>query len=92
MRFITEIIHGIRAVLGKHFPISVRINGDEMTPQVPDTLTLKDGLEIGRYLEAQGIDVLNVSNGSALNGNANCDPYSYTPGGRSMWPRPSRRP
>lgn len=80
MRFIGEIIDGIRAALGRSFPISVRINGDEMTPQVPDTLTLKDGLEIGRYLEAQGIDVLNVSNGSALNGNANCDPYSYTPG------------
>ncbi|HCL80115.1 MAG TPA: NADH:flavin oxidoreductase, partial [Synergistaceae bacterium] len=80
MRFIAEIIRGIRAALGKRFPISVRINGDEMTPQIPDTLTLEDGLEIGRYLEAQGIDVLNVSNGSALNGNANCDPYSYTPG------------
>ena len=80
MRFIAEIIRGIRAALGKRFPISVRINGDEMTPQIPDTLTLEDGLEIGRYLEAQGIDVLNVSNGSALNGNANFDPYSYTPG------------
>lgn len=80
MRFVGEIIDGIRAALGRGFPLSVRINGDEMTPQVPGTLTLEDGLSIGKYLEAKGIDVLNVSNGSALNGNANCDPYSYTPG------------
>lgn len=80
MRFVGEIIDGIRAALGPRFPISVRINGDEMTPHIPGTLTLNDGLAIGRYLEQKGIDVLNVSNGSALNGNANCDPYSYTPG------------
>ncbi|KXL52235.1 NADH oxidase [Anaerotignum neopropionicum] len=80
MRFIDEIIDGIRATLGKNFPISVRINGDEMTPDVPETMNLEDGLQIGMHLEAKGIDVLNVSNGSALNGNANCDSYSYTPG------------
>lgn len=80
MRFLDEIIDGIRAKLGPHFPISVRICGDEMTPDVPDTLTLEDGLQIGGHLEQKGIDVLNVSNGSALNANANCDPYSYRPG------------
>lgn len=80
MRFIDEIIDGIRATLGKNFPLSVRICGDEMTPDVPGTLNLEDGLQIGMHLEQKGIDVLNVSNGSALNGNANCDSYSYTPG------------
>ena len=80
MRFISEIIDGIRAALGPNFPISARISGDEMTPDVPGTPTLDDGLEIGAYLESRGIDALNVSNGSALNGNANCDPYSYRPG------------
>jgi len=80
MRFIDEIIDGIRDALGKNFPLSVRICGDEMTPDVPGTLNLEDGLQIGMHLEQKGIDVLNVSNGSALNGNANCDSYSYTPG------------
>jgi NADPH-dependent 2,4-dienoyl-CoA reductase/sulfur reductase-like enzyme len=80
MRFIDEIIDGIRSALGDVCPISVRICGDEMTPDVPETLTLKDGLEIGEHLEKKGIDVINISNGSALNGNANCDPYSYKPG------------
>ncbi|MGI6584752.1 MAG: NADH:flavin oxidoreductase [Lutisporaceae bacterium] len=45
MRFIDEIIDGIRASLGKNFPLSVRISGDEMTPDVPGTLTLEDGLQ-----------------------------------------------
>ena len=80
MRFISEIIGGIREKLGGRFPISVRINGDEMTPQVPGTLNLQDGLQIGLYLQDKGIDILNVSNGSGLNANANCDPYSYRPG------------
>ncbi|MFA9422186.1 MAG: NAD(P)/FAD-dependent oxidoreductase [Sedimentibacter sp.] len=80
MRFVDEIIDGIRAALGKSYPLSVRISGDEMTPDVPGTLNLEDGLEIGMHLEQKGIDVLNVSNGSALNGNANCDSYAYTPG------------
>jgi 2,4-dienoyl-CoA reductase-like NADH-dependent reductase (Old Yellow Enzyme family)/thioredoxin reductase len=80
MRFIGEIIDGIRAALGGAWPISVRICGDEMTPGTPGTLTLADGLQIGEHLEKKGIDAINVSNGSALNGSANCDPYSYKPG------------
>ena len=80
MRLIDEIIAGVRKACGPNFVISVRICGDEMTPDVPDTLNLQDGLDIGRHLEAQGIDVINISNGSGLNANANCDPYSYQPG------------
>ena len=77
-RFIDEIIAGIRAKLGR-YPISVRICGDEMTDE-PGFLTLEDGLELGRHLEVQGIDCINISNGSSWNGNANCEPFSYTPG------------
>jgi 2,4-dienoyl-CoA reductase-like NADH-dependent reductase (Old Yellow Enzyme family)/thioredoxin reductase len=80
MRFISEIIDGIRAALGRSYPISARICGDEMTPDAPGTLSLVDGLAIGEYLQSKGIDAINVSNGNALNANANCDPYSYTPG------------
>lgn len=77
-RFIDEIIAGIRAKLG-NYPISVRMCGDEMTPE-PGFLTQEDGLEIAKHLEAQGIDCINISMGSSWNGNANCEPFSYTPG------------
>jgi 2,4-dienoyl-CoA reductase-like NADH-dependent reductase (Old Yellow Enzyme family)/thioredoxin reductase len=78
-RFIAEIIAEIRARLGRSFPILVRMCGDEMTP-VPGFLTLEDGLEIAKYLESCGIDAINISNGSARNGDANCEPGSYQPG------------
>lgn len=78
-RFLAEIIVGIRERLGKNFPILVRMCGDEMTP-VEGFLTLDDGLEIARYLERCGIDAINISNGSARNGDANCEPFSYQPG------------
>lgn len=77
-RFLTEIIAGIREKLGR-FPILVRMCGDEMTP-VEGFLTLEDGLEIARHLEAHGIDAINISNGSARNGDANCEPFSYQSG------------
>lgn len=77
-RFIAEIIAGIRHELGR-FPILVRMCGDEMTP-VEGFLTLDDGLEIARYLEKCGIDAINISNGSAINADANCEPFSYQSG------------
>lgn len=78
-RFVTEIISGIRSRLGT-FPILVRMCGDEFTP-TDGFLTLEDGIEIARCLEKAGIDAINISNGSALNGDANCEPASY----RSGW-------
>nr|WP_326186226.1 NAD(P)/FAD-dependent oxidoreductase [uncultured Oscillibacter sp.] len=77
-RFIAEIIAGIRAKLGR-FPILVRMCGDEMTP-VEGFLTLEEGIEIAKYLESCGIDAINISNGSARNGDANCEPFSYQSG------------
>ncbi|MEI3525973.1 MAG: hypothetical protein V8Q27_07550 [Eubacteriales bacterium] len=50
-----------------------------MTP-VDGFLTLEDGLEIAKYLEGCGIDAINISNGSARNGDANCEPFSYQAG------------
>ncbi|MBQ6479983.1 MAG: FAD-dependent oxidoreductase [Anaerolineaceae bacterium] len=79
-RFYTELIQGIHAACGKDFPVSVRFPGDEFTPEIPNTLTLKDGLEIAKILEQAGADCLNVSNGNNFNANANCEPFSYVPG------------
>ena len=78
-RFIAEIIARIRAELGPKFPILVRMCGDEMTP-VEGFLSLEEGIEIAKYLESLGIDAINISNGSARNGDANCEPFSYQPG------------
>jgi len=65
MRFVTEIIQGIRFACGPKFPISVRISADEF---IEGGLTLKDTVKIARYLESIGIDAINVSCGTYESG------------------------
>ena len=77
-RFVAEIIAGIREKLG-NYPILLRMCGDEMTP-VEGFLSMEEGIEIAKYLERCGIDAINISNGSARNGDANCEPFSYQSG------------
>lgn len=77
-RFLTEIIEGIKEKLGD-FPVLVRMCGDEMT-DIEGFLSLQDGLEIAKVLEKAGIAAINISNGSSLNADANCEPFSYQPG------------
>lgn len=78
-RFVAEVIAGIREKLGKSFPVTLRMCGDEMTP-TDGFLTLEDSLEVARYLESCGIDAISISCGSARNGDANCEPFSYRTG------------
>ncbi len=75
-RFVTEIIDEIRKNVKPGFVVGMRISGDEMAPE---QMTLDDGLEIAKFLENR-LDYINISNGCAQNGDANCDPYSFTPG------------
>lgn len=75
-RFVTEIIDEIRKNVNPGFVVGMRISGDEMAPE---QMTLDDGLEIAKFLEKR-LDYINISNGCAQNGDANCDPYSFTPG------------
>ena len=78
-RFVAEIIAGIRERLGRNFPVTLRMCGDEMTP-VEGFLSLEEGVEIARYLEGCGLDAISISCGSARNGDANCEPFSYRTG------------
>lgn len=50
----TEIVQGIKARLGRDFPVSVRFCGDEFTPHIPKTRTVEDAAAIARVLEAAG--------------------------------------
>ena len=80
MRFHREIIEGIRKACGPDYPISVRMCGDEMT-DIDGFMDLEYGIKVAKYLQDEcGIDVLDLSCGSAVNPNANCEPYSYKAG------------
>ena len=58
MRFVVEIIEGIRSRCGTHFPISVRINAEEM---FIDGIVIDEAKKIAMRLEQTGADAINVS-------------------------------
>ncbi len=58
MRFLTEIIAGIREKCGKAFPLSVRINAEEM---IEGGIDLPEAVKIAVELEKAGADAINVS-------------------------------
>ena len=77
LRFITEIIMGIRAYCGPKFPISVRMNGNDYLPEGIDEET---SIKIACYLEKLGIQCLNISCGMYDSGATIIEPYYYAEG------------
>lgn len=77
MRFITEIIMGIRAKCGSDFPISVRIDGDEF---VEGGISLEEAVKEAVYLEKLGVDAINVSAGTYESVTTIIEPISYPQG------------
>lgn len=77
MRFVKEIVEGIKEINGKDFPICVRISADEMTE---NGYGLDYGVEIAKYLEKIGVDALNVSNGTYESDYTIMEPRSYDSG------------
>jgi 2,4-dienoyl-CoA reductase-like NADH-dependent reductase (Old Yellow Enzyme family) len=61
LRFVLEVIDGVRGQIGKDMVLGIRISGGEL---VPEGLTLKDMQEIAVRLERTGkIDYISVSLG-----------------------------
>lgn len=61
MRFLLEVIAAVRAEVGRDFPIIVRLS---MSEYEPGGQSLLDAIYIGRKLEAAGVDMLNLSDGT----------------------------
>ena len=79
MRFLSEIVVGIRFACGPDFPISVRIDGQEYTEY---GMTEEECLHIARYLESLNVACLNVSCGTYESGWSIIEPYTYPEGWR----------
>ncbi len=58
MRFLVEILAGIRKSCGPRFPVSVRINAEEA---LPGGIDLPEACRIAAVLEKAGADAINVS-------------------------------
>jgi len=85
MRFITNIINGIREKCGKDFPLIVRLTVDECYSYIgkPDKgYNLEEGVKIAKALEALGIDAIDVSSAGYDTFNYWLEPVSFEPGWR----------
>jgi 2,4-dienoyl-CoA reductase-like NADH-dependent reductase (Old Yellow Enzyme family)/thioredoxin reductase len=61
MRFLEEIIDGIREKCGEDYPVTVRLSVDEF---VEGGIDLELGKQISQYLETLGVDGLHISCGT----------------------------
>ena len=86
MRFLLEIIQGIRSQCGKNFPIAVRLSVDEYYRCIDKPgqgIELAEGIEMAKRLEQAGIDAIDVSSANYETMNYWLEPISYEPGWRN---------
>jgi 2,4-dienoyl-CoA reductase-like NADH-dependent reductase (Old Yellow Enzyme family) len=69
-RFVLEIVAAIRREAGADFHLQVKISATEfnnaMAPFEPPGNTLKDSIQVCKWLEEAGVDALHVSTGSSF--------------------------
>lgn len=86
MRFLTEIIKGIREKCGRDYPLMVRLSVDEMYAYIgkPEKgYNLKEGKRIAKRLEELGVDAIDVSCACYDTYNYWLEPTTFDPGWRS---------
>ncbi len=85
MRFVTEIIDGIRDRCGKDYPLMVRLTADEMYDRIgmPEKgYGIEMGKRVAKRLEELGVDAINVTSACYDAYNYWLEPTSFEPGWR----------
>lgn len=85
MRFLLEIIDGIRLNCGKDFPIVVRLTVDEMYSEIGQKgkgYNLEEGIKMAKILSDKGINAIDVSSAAYDTFNYWLEPTTFTPGWR----------
>lgn len=85
LRFVTEIIQGIREKCGPDFPLGIRLSADEelaVNGVTEDYITVDDTVKIAADLEKLGIDFIDVSRGIYETMNYIVEPVSFPQGNR----------
>ena len=86
LRFITEIIDGIKTQCGRDYPLIVRLCADEMYDRIGKPgkgYGLEEGKKIAKRLESLGVDALNISSACYDTYNYWLEPTSFEPGWRA---------
>jgi 2,4-dienoyl-CoA reductase-like NADH-dependent reductase (Old Yellow Enzyme family) len=60
-RFLLECVRAVRAAVGRDFPVSVKLNSDDFRK---GGFTHEDCLQVVRWLDAESLDLLEVSGGT----------------------------
>ena len=90
LRFLREIIEGIRARCGRDYPLTVRLTADEMYDRIgrPGTgYDLETGKRIAKRLEELTVDAINVTSACYDAYNYWLEPTSFEPGWRKYLAR-----
>lgn len=85
MRFLLEILQGIKTTCGKDFPVIVRLSVDECYKEIGRDgigYTLTDGVQMAKVIEAAGADAIDVSSAGYDTYNYWLEPTSFAPGWR----------
>lgn len=84
LRFIKEIIEGIRLECGSDYPLLVRLTVEEFISEDKDNrgITLDLGVKIAKALEELGVDALDISSGSYEQTNKWLETVNYKAGWR----------
>lgn len=85
MRFILNILRGIKERCGKDFPVIVRLTADECYSYIGEEnkgYTLDDGIRAAKMLEENGADAIDVSSAGYDTFNYWLEPVSFEPGWR----------
>jgi 2,4-dienoyl-CoA reductase-like NADH-dependent reductase (Old Yellow Enzyme family)/thioredoxin reductase len=83
MRFLEEILLGIRERCGRDFPLLVRLTVDEFLERAGlpgEGLQLEDGVRIAQRVEELGADAVNISCGIYETMNVSWEPPAYQQG------------
>lgn len=82
LRFTTEMVKEMKRCAGADFPVSLRINGDDLKGELANT-----NEDICKYivpaLEEAGLDFFDISQGGSLYAGQGCLPVLYYP--RACW-------
>ena len=90
MRFITEIIDGIRDRCGRDYPLMVRLTADEMYDRIGmpgKGYDIETGRKAAKRLEELGVDAINVTSACYDAYNYWLEPTSFEPGWRKYLAR-----
>lgn len=83
MRFLEEIVTGIREQCGRDYPLLVRLSIDEFADTVghpDDGLQLPESVRIAKRLEELGVDAIDASSGTYETMNTAWEPTSFEQG------------